>query len=514
MFELIKVPEPSLLFGYGQSLEDPRDGLTIFGPFDRGIPIRSAVIGRKEGIQWFKKWVSAVQGPMENILPQRSSGHFIDSIDISRPPFPGFEPIFRVTWDPDSIHEIEVPGGDIETAAHIADGHERVYRTVGIFLDRIQRTIKEEEKNIEIWFIVIPDYVKQNCRVQSRIPLPKQVKVAKTAPAAFLKRLGRQPSLFEEHNVAAIPYQYEINFHNQLKARLLGKQVVTQIIQEKTIAYREPAYLTKAGRPKINYDPMRTQIAWNICASVYYKVCGRPWKLSGIREGVCYVGLVFKKVEHATDYNTACCAAQMFLDSGDGVVFKGAVGPWYNPVVGDYHLSEPAAKELMNIVVNAYTKNKGGPPKELFVHGKVSFNDTEWTGFKSAVPEGTNLVGVRIKNDNTFKLFKNAKTPALRGLAYVRNEHMAYLWTKGFVPKLQTYPGREVPNPILIDVCRGNIDIEVVLNDIMALTKLNYNACKYGDGIPVTLRFANSIGEILTAGPQEEVPPLLFKYYI
>ena len=34
----------------------------------------------------------------------------------------------------------------------------------------------------------------------------------------------------------------------------------------------------------------------------------------------------------------------------------------------------------------------------------------------------------------------------------------------------------------------------------MSLTKLNYNACIYGDGLPVTLKFADSIGEILTAG--------------
>ena len=50
----------------------------------------------------------------------------------------------------------------------------------------------------------------------------------------MLKKLRLEPSLYPEHNIAAIPYQYEINFHNQLKARLLPKQVVTQILQEKT----------------------------------------------------------------------------------------------------------------------------------------------------------------------------------------------------------------------------------------------------------------------------------------
>jgi hypothetical protein len=66
----------------------------------------------------------------------------------------------------------------------------------------------------------------------------------------------------------------------------------------------------------------------------------------------------------------------------------------------------------------------------------------------------------------------------------------------------------------LIDINRGIPDIEVVLNDIMALTKLNYNSCMLADGMPVTLRFAEAVGEILTAGPITGVPPLPFKHYI
>jgi hypothetical protein len=84
------------------------------------------------------------------------------------------------------------------------------------------------------------------------------------------------------------------------------------------------------------------------------------------------------------------------------------------------------------------------------------------------------------------------------------------------VPRLRTYPGREVPNPILIDICKGNADIKTVMADIMALTKLNYNSCIFADGLPVTLNFANAVGEILTSIPrsQMDIPPLPFKYYI
>lgn len=72
----------------------------------------------------------------------------------------------------------------------------------------------------------------------------------------------------------------------------------------------------------------------------------------------------------------------------------------------------------------------------------------------------------------------------------------------------------EVPNPIFIEVNKGEADIIQVLKDILALTKLNYNACIFADGAPVTLRFADKIGEILTASTDIKAPPLAFKYYI
>src|SRR5260370_29325279 len=73
---------------------------------------------------------------------------------------------------------------------------------------------------------------------------------------------------------------------------------------------------------------------------------------------------------------------------------------------------------------------------------------------------------------------------------------------------------REVPNPLIIDINKGDADINVVLKDILALTKLNYNTCIFGDGMPITLKFADAVGEILTAGPIKDVPPLPFGHYI
>ena len=55
MKDLIHIPEPRLLFRHGQAMEDPRDGLTLFGPLDESKPygIKAGVIGTETGIKCF-----------------------------------------------------------------------------------------------------------------------------------------------------------------------------------------------------------------------------------------------------------------------------------------------------------------------------------------------------------------------------------------------------------------------------------------------------------------------------
>lgn len=123
-------------------------------------------------------------------------------------------------------------------------------------------------------------------------------------------------------------------------------------------------------------------------------------------------------------------------------------------------------------------------------------------------------MGVRIRNSEDVKLFRPGKHPVIRGSALMLTERLGYLWTNGFVPRLGTYTGWEVPRPLSIEVNRGEADLTQVMADIMGLTKVNFNSCIFADGSPVTIRFADAVGEILTAAPIPDLPPLPFRHYI
>src|SRR5262245_39612171 len=91
MPELQYIPEPALLFRYDQAVEDPRDGLSLFGPLDKNKPfgIRWGLIGPEASMQRIERWVSNLNVPIVANEP-----------DLARPPFPGFQAVFDIQWPP------------------------------------------------------------------------------------------------------------------------------------------------------------------------------------------------------------------------------------------------------------------------------------------------------------------------------------------------------------------------------------------------------------------------------
>jgi hypothetical protein len=506
--KLIRIAEPLLAFRYGQTAEHPRDGLFLFGPLDdkqHPRQLRCGIIGPAMAIARFKAWADRARGP----LPPA------DINKAHHTAWPGFEAAFRCEWPVEALAEIPVSNEALTKAIHIGDRHEAIYRAVDLYEKPILDYLATNEARPALWFVIIPEEIYQLGRPQSEVKRSErtasQIKGSLPGKAT---RVSGQIALFGQDREADEMRRYAKHFRNQLKARLLRHLVAIQVVRETTVAPGE--FLNAFDRPIRGVQDPAT-LTWNLCTTAFFKGEGKPWRLASIREGVCYIGLVFKRDPAGDREQYACCGAQMFLNSGDGVVFRGAFGNWWKRDQKEYHLDEAAAKDLIERVVAEYKRQHNDqPPKELFIHGRAEFTDEEWKGFTAAVDTRTNLVGVRIRRSKDIKLFSGDTMPVMRGMAYATSSNRAYLWTAGYVPRLDTYPGWEVPNPLAVDVLRGVAPLEVVLADVMALTKLNYNSADYSATLPVTLGFADAVGEILMAAPDDgsPIPPLPFRYYI
>jgi hypothetical protein len=502
--------EPLLEFGSAQSTAHPKDGLFLYGPYlkpKKTRDVRVGIVGTSAGVNYFRTWMAEIKKGVA--VPAPGKGEKQDRLHLAN--FPGLEEAFQIGIDEASVVALPLDGKVIDSASRILNHYEAVSKVVELYASRVRRHLANDERAVDIWVLVVPELIFERCRPGAKrtgLPMEKGDFGKKQKKRSDLPLLND----FVDHTSEEI-FDDVPDFHRQIKAAFLTISP-TQILRETTLAPN--AFLNKAGYA-IRKIQDRATVAWNIATGLYYKTQPMPpWRLFGVRPGVCYVGLVFKNLPGgAIDH--ACCAAQMFLSEGDGVVFRGANGPWKT---GDYeyHLKPEAAKSLITKVLDTYKEFHGRPPNEMFIHGQASFDDAEWKGFEQACPPETNVVGVRIRTTGgETKLFRDGDYPVLRGTALILDDRNANLWTTGYVPQLDTYIGPETPNPLFITVLRSKNElpkIQKVLTDIMMLTKINYNTCNFNDGLPVTVRFANMVGEVLTLGSAKGADRQPFKYYV
>jgi hypothetical protein len=489
--------EPELEFRYGQKVKDPHDGLSLFGPFDADDKssnpgtISYVIIGTRHDIETFKTWAKLMNQACTD-APRNNNRLW--------PVFPGYEAAFGIPWPDKAVAEYEIDDKKLSDAANYREQHERAYKVVDLYLEQIKIAKKRDEK-ISLAICIATDEVWLNCRPKSHVAHPVGEKMSR---GRLVHRKTGQFELFTPFN----PDQYSLSpdFRRQLKARAMEYELPVQIIRESTL------------RPNDSYErgeriltPLSDRM-WNLSTALYYKAGGKPWRLVTAREGVCYIGLAFRLTGKG---NTACCAAQMFLNTGDGIVFLGEYGPWYSADTNQFHLTPDAANNLLKGVLDTYRSQGGKELTEIFLHSRSTISAKEFEGYKKACPKGVKVVGVKVRPLRYgAQLFRMGNMPIIRGTFWELNEKNGLLWGSGFKPRLATYNGSEVPTPLHIEIEHGEASIERVAQDIFGLTKLNYNACRLGDSQPVTVGFSDAVGEILIANPTVKSRKPNFKYYI
>lgn len=487
------LPEPELEFAAGQTAISPHDGLALFGPYDGRLPHHPAslsygLVGTDDGIADAERFFDAIT------LPHRN--------DAERlwPQFPGFEAAFGSSLPKQPTFVARVDSTALDLASRHAERHRRTAGVADLYMNAL-RAQNERDERVQTVVCVVPDYVYRNCRPESYVKDAVGERLSSRDRRAVT---GGQTLMFDSADPSI--YQMSEDFRRQLKARVMDLDLPVQIVRESTLVL-QPA--VERGQRRLT--PLSDR-AWNLGVALYYKAGAKPWRIKSARRGVCYVGLAYRK--QGRSGNAACCAAQLFVDSGDGVVFRGRFGPWWSDTRKQFHLPKDAAAELLRGVLETYRANYDDALQEIFLHCRSGLDHEEWDGFKSVSPTGARLVGVRVHTEQGVRMLRAGQMPVMRGTFWRVDSRRGYLWASGYKPRLATYDGSEVPVPLSIEIQRGDADIEQVAADIFGLTKLNYNACRLGESQPVTIKFSDAVGEILVSNAKIEHPKPQFRFYI
>jgi hypothetical protein len=207
--------------------------------------------------------------------------------------------------------------------------------------------------------------------------------------------------------------------------------------------------------------------------------------------------------------------AQAFSDRGDGVVLRGASFPWDTKTEGSPRLSQTAARELLLAIVENYKKHHGQAPARVVVHKSSLFGRDERAGFESALGElGISYFDFVAVAYSSVRFFRIGKEPPIRGtvIELQRNKHLVY--TRGYIPFLKMYPGMRIPTPLLVVHEGGSGAVRDIVEEMLALTRMNWNSADFATAEPITLKFSRQIGLILSELPEGVEVERHFKFYM
>jgi hypothetical protein len=198
------------------------------------------------------------------------------------------------------------------------------------------------------------------------------------------------------------------------------------------------------------------------------------------------------------DGNLETAVAQVFNERGDGVVVRGesAVprGDDRQP-----HLSGVGAQMLLVSALDEYRREHRTEPARVVIHKASSFTDDEAEGFRMAAAERRldALDLTWVTSSEGVRTYRRGQAPPLRGTMIELDEDQAVLYTKGSIDFYSTYPGMHVPTPIGLRALSPTRSIKTLAEEIMALSKMNWNQTRLDGRLPVTLRTAEQVKRVL-----------------
>jgi hypothetical protein len=204
----------------------------------------------------------------------------------------------------------------------------------------------------------------------------------------------------------------------------------------------------------------------------------------------------------------------VFNELGDGVIVRGGIAE-QSDHDRQPHLAEADAQALLRDALERYRTEHGNLPATLTLHKTSSFSSAEQAGLlraAEAAPLKCELVWLT-SSDNAMLIRESKTYPPLRGTLLSLSEDEHLLYTHGSVPYYKTYPGLYVPRPLGLRPCVMERPVEQVAQEILSLSKLNWNRARMEARWPITLLTARRVGEILRHVPDSVQPaPHYAKY--
>ncbi len=458
--------EPLLEFGDGGQHSDPRQGLREFGPLQprSGDVVRVGVIGTEETIAGFSQFLEETAHGIESQNPQL--------INLN-PDFPGLgnQNPFRCKFEVPSEATATISRRQIKDITSIGRHDEAVRQAVSLMTEQISVLIESSAK---------PDVI------VLALPVPLIEKL--------VNAVSGEPTEEAEEDEER---EESLNFRDLLKAKALNFDVPTQIAWPDTWddAAKIPRKIKRTSNRQTQAKATR---AWNLLNALYYKAGKVPWRLlpSEAEYRTSFLGIGFYRDLDGQQLWTS--TAQMFDERGRGLILRGARAQTEKRGLHPY-LTAQDAEDLVSRSITTYKTHHRHVPARIVVLKTSKFRAEEAAGIEAALKRfGIELCDLLwVQESSPIAVLRDGNYPVLRG-TFVDLRGKGLLYTRGSVPYYGTYPGLRIPRPLLL-VPHEDTDSSLarLAEDVLALTKVNWNTTQFDQKMPAPIKAARDVGRIL-----------------
>lgn len=436
--------------------------------------IRIGTVGTGETIAGFSKFLDRCREGIEGRKSPR--------VNLF-PPFPGLQNRnpFRCAFSTDDSLQRLIPNGDIRKIAGIAKQNEAVCEGVELFADQTRILLEGSSK---------PDVI------------------VAALPADLIAKIVNARAGGGSADDESDP----LNFRDMYKARALQMHAPTQVVWP--TLWDDHAKIPRKIRKTIRQVQDPATRAWNILNALFYKAGRAPWRLP-VREGeykAIFLGIGFYKDLGGRNLMTS--TAQMFDERGRGLILRGGKALHYKHDRHPY-LERGDAYQLVVRSLQEYRAQHGHLPARLVIMKTSRFDAAEADGMIQAASDAgisfSDLVWV--SESPHQMLMREGNYPAFRGTAVECGGELM-LYTRGSVPWYRTYPGARIPKPLHLRPYRCDTPIAQLGEEVLGLTKMNWNSTQFDQALPIPIRAARQVGKVLKHVSGAQIERSDYRFYI
>jgi len=491
------LPEPELEFANASRDVDPRRGLGRHGPVDdRGLrTMRLGLVGLPEDIEAAKTWLNR----LAQFAPafEGNSNRFRD--------WPGLEEALNCKFFVEDSFVRPIEPSVYNTHFKDALTGKSFDELVELFDGRISSLFGDDSPDCVI-LCVKPEL--GDLRVANPGLTPEERRALETLRA---EEESDQLALFhpspEELRAAEALYTMADDllfrtFYRAIKARTMmhDEAVPIQVLRRDTMDRADDKGQSYATR------------AWNIATSIYYKGRGIPWRPTDLPKNVCFVGISFHHMKKRSGHLVYASVAQAYSTDVQPFALKGATVDHDQRRDRQPYLNTTQAKGLLDDVLFQYLDRAGVMPDRVVIHKTTTYQPEEIAGFKAAAKDRIATIDYVWMRSTAFRMVRKGTEEPWRGTLCTLKDQ-SYLFTGGYVPWWNEYPGMHIPAPLEIGTASPS-DMKERSKEILTLTKMNWNSSDGISRVPITIMFARRVGELMCELSENAIPKASYRFYI